>query len=45
VAVITSTLYNTKGMHQQSDKLLTDYILASLPVSSEGGNQPARNTR
>lgn len=31
VAVITSTLYNTRGMHQQSDKLLTDYVLAALP--------------
>ena len=31
VAVITSTLYNTRGMHQQSDKLLTDYVLGALP--------------
>ena len=31
VAVITSTNYNTRGMHQQTDKLLTDYILAALP--------------
>ncbi|HEX8816341.1 MAG TPA: serine hydrolase [Terriglobales bacterium] len=30
VAVITSTNYNTPGMHQQPQKLLTDYILASL---------------
>jgi CubicO group peptidase (beta-lactamase class C family) len=30
VAVITSTNYNTKGMHEQAQKLLTDYILASL---------------
>jgi len=35
VAVITSTNYNTRGMHQQTDKLLTDYILAALP----GGTQ------
>ena len=45
VAVITSTNYNTRGMHQQSDKLLTDYILAALPSSKAGGSQPARNTR
>jgi len=30
VAVLTSTNYNTRGMHEQTDKLLTDYILASL---------------
>ena len=30
VVVITSTNYNTKGMHQQTDRLLTDFILASL---------------
>jgi CubicO group peptidase (beta-lactamase class C family) len=29
VVVITSTNYNTKGMHQQTEKLLTDYILAA----------------
>jgi CubicO group peptidase (beta-lactamase class C family) len=45
VAVITSTFYNSRGMHQQTDKLLTDYILAALPSSSEGGSQPAPNTR
>ena len=28
--VITSTNYNTRGMHEQTDKLLTDYILAGL---------------
>ena len=28
--VITSTNYNTPGMHQQTEKLLTDYILPSL---------------
>ena len=27
VAVLTSTNYNTKGMHEQTDRLLTDYIL------------------
>ena len=33
VAVITSTNYNTRGMHQQTDKLLTDYIMAALPTN------------
>jgi CubicO group peptidase (beta-lactamase class C family) len=28
--VITSTNYNTRGMHEQTDKLLGDYILTSL---------------
>lgn len=28
--VITSTNYNTHGMHQQTEKLLTDYILPSF---------------
>ncbi len=28
--VITSTNYNTRGMHEQTDKLLADYILASV---------------
>lgn len=45
VAVLTSTLYNTRGMHQQTDKLLTDYILAALASRSEGGSQPAPSTR
>jgi CubicO group peptidase (beta-lactamase class C family) len=29
VAVITSTNYNTRGMHEQADRLLSEYILAS----------------
>jgi CubicO group peptidase (beta-lactamase class C family) len=45
VAVITSTLYNTRGMHQQTDKLLADYILAALPSRKDGGSQAAPNTR
>jgi CubicO group peptidase (beta-lactamase class C family) len=45
VAVITSTFYNSRGMHQQTDKLLTDYILSALPASSEGGSQGAPTTR
>jgi CubicO group peptidase (beta-lactamase class C family) len=28
--VITSTNYNTKGMHEQTEKLLTDYILPAV---------------
>jgi CubicO group peptidase (beta-lactamase class C family) len=30
VVVITSTNYNTRGMHEQTEKLLTDYILAAV---------------
>ncbi|MGA8300033.1 MAG: serine hydrolase [Terriglobales bacterium] len=30
VVVITSTNYNTRGMHEQTDKLLSDYILAAI---------------
>jgi CubicO group peptidase (beta-lactamase class C family) len=45
VAVITSKLYNTRGMHEQSAKMLTDYILAALPPSSAGGSQGAPRTR
>ncbi len=30
VVVLTSANRSTPGMHQQTDKLLTDYILASL---------------
>ena len=28
--VLTSTNFNTKGMHEQTEKLLTDYILAAI---------------
>jgi len=28
--VITSTNYNTRGMHEQTEKMLTDYILAAV---------------
>jgi CubicO group peptidase (beta-lactamase class C family) len=27
VAVITATNYNTKGMHESTDRLLTEYVL------------------
>jgi CubicO group peptidase (beta-lactamase class C family) len=30
VVVITSTNYNTHGMHEQTEKILTDYVLASI---------------
>lgn len=30
VVVITSTNYNTRGMHQQTDRLLEQYILAAI---------------
>jgi CubicO group peptidase (beta-lactamase class C family) len=30
VVVITSTNYNTRGMHEQTEKILTDYILAAV---------------
>jgi CubicO group peptidase (beta-lactamase class C family) len=30
VVVITSTNYNTSGMHEQTDQLLNDYILAAV---------------
>jgi CubicO group peptidase (beta-lactamase class C family) len=30
VVAITSTNYNTRGMHEQTEKLLVDYILAAV---------------
>lgn len=45
VAVITTTNYNTRGMHQSTDKLLVDHILAALPSRKEGGSQGAASTR
>jgi len=30
VVVITSTNYNARGMHEQTDKILTDYVLAAV---------------
>jgi CubicO group peptidase (beta-lactamase class C family) len=32
VVVITSTNYNTHGMHEQTEKMLTDYILAAVDI-------------
>lgn len=44
VAVLTSTNYNSRGMHQQTDAILTDYLLAALPGTASrrpGGSQGA----
>jgi CubicO group peptidase (beta-lactamase class C family) len=30
VVVITSTNYNTRGMHEQAERILTDYVLAAV---------------
>ncbi len=30
VAVLTSTNYNTQGMHVQTDRLLSDYVLSAV---------------
>jgi len=30
VVVITSTNHNTRGMHEQTDKILTDYVLRAV---------------
>jgi hypothetical protein len=30
VVAITSSNYNTRGMHEQTEKLLVDYILAAV---------------
>ena len=45
VAVITTTNYNTRGMHQSAEKLFVDHILAALPASKDGGSQGAPSTR
>ncbi len=43
VAVITSTFYNSRGMHEQSERVLTDYLLASLvPKLGLGGEEGRR---
>jgi hypothetical protein len=34
VVVITSTNYNTRGMHEQTDRLLSDYVLAAVTPST-----------
>ncbi|WP_238691711.1 hypothetical protein [Xanthomonas arboricola] len=31
VVVLTRSAYNTRQMHQQSQRLLTDYVLKALP--------------
>lgn len=30
VVVVTSTNYNTRGMHEQTDKILSEFILESV---------------
>ena len=40
VAVITSTNYNTRGMHEQTDQLLSDYVLAAVAPSTIGEPRP-----
>jgi CubicO group peptidase (beta-lactamase class C family) len=34
VVVLTSTNYNTRGMHEQTDRLLTDFILPAVDAAS-----------
>ncbi|HUL77211.1 MAG TPA: serine hydrolase, partial [Vicinamibacteria bacterium] len=34
VVAITSTNYNTRGMHEQTDRLLSDYVLAAVAPST-----------
>ena len=36
--VITSTNYNTHGMHEQTERLLTDYILPAAALGD--GKRP-----
>jgi hypothetical protein len=30
VVVVTSTNFNTRGMHEQTDRILSDYVLPAL---------------
>ncbi len=39
VAVVTSTNYNTRGMHEQTDRLLADYVLGAV-VTPSGPSPP-----
>jgi hypothetical protein len=42
VVVITSTNYNTRGMHEQTDQLLSEYVLASVvPATTYSGEEKA----
>jgi len=45
VVAITSTNYSTKGMHEQTDQLLSDYVLAAVtpPTISEPRPPGARS--
>jgi CubicO group peptidase (beta-lactamase class C family) len=40
VVAITSTNYNTKGMHEQTDQLLSDYVLAAVTPAANREPRP-----
>ncbi len=40
VVAITSNNYNTKGMHEQTDRLLSDYVLAAVTRATVSEPQP-----
>jgi hypothetical protein len=35
-AVVTSTNYNARGMHEQTDRILNDYVLAAVKPPTAG---------
>jgi len=35
VTVITSTNFNTKGMHEQTDRILSEHVLGSVKTLSD----------
>lgn len=39
--VITSTNYNTHGMHEQTDRLLNEYIVPAVQVTSDTAPRPS----
>lgn len=45
MVAITSNNYNTKGMHEQTDRLLSDYVLAAVTPATirEPGPPGARS--
>ncbi len=46
VVAITSTNYNTKGMHEQTDRLLSDYVLAAVtPATISEPRPPGSRSR
>ena len=42
VVVLTSTNYNTRGMHEQTTKLLTDYVLPAVVKLRSAAPKPTR---